>query len=244
MQLTPLKSKSFKTYYLSEKAITLEFGNEINKDTSFKLNGFHAILKNFPFEGLLAVVPAYTTLSIFYDPVKVISSKSLSGLDCFERISNYLVEIESKDQETEFAEGEMITIPVFYGGENGPDLQAVAEHTKLSPEEIIRLHSSATYRVYMIGFTPGFAYLGGMPEQLATPRKTTPARAVSAGSVGIAGVQTGIYPLTSPGGWQIIGQTPLKLFDVSRSSPTLVRAGDRVKFSPVSLEEFTHLKQS
>ncbi|WP_207421050.1 5-oxoprolinase subunit PxpB [Desertivirga brevis] len=244
MQLTPLRSKSFKIYYLSEKALTLEFGNEINEGTSLKINRFHSILKIFPFEGLLAVVPAYTTLSIFYDPVTVIGSKSLSGLDCFERISDYLVEIESKDQEIETREGEMISIPVYYGGEQGPDLQAVAEHTKLSPEEIISLHSSAAYRVYMIGFTPGFAYLGGMPEQLATPRKTTPARAVSAGSVGIAGVQTGIYPLTSPGGWQIIGQTPLKLFDANRSNPTLVKAGDTVKFSAVSLEEFNHLKQS
>ncbi|WP_207534333.1 5-oxoprolinase subunit PxpB [Desertivirga arenae] len=240
----PLKSKSFTIYYLSEKAITLEFGNQIEEKTSIRISQFHSKLKEFPFEGLLAVVPAYTTLSVFYDPLLVINSKRLSGLDCFERISNYLTELESREDRSMASESDLISIPVYYGGDKGPDLQAVADHTRLSREEIIRLHSSAAYKVYMIGFTPGFAYLGGMPEQLATPRKTTPAKTVPAGSIGIAGIQTGIYPLSSPGGWQIIGQTPIKLFDVNRAKPALVKAGDIIKFSSIDLEEFNQLKQS
>jgi len=244
MQLTPLQSKLFKIYYLSEKAVTLEFGNEINENILQKISHFNSNLNKNPFPGLISTVPAYTTLTIFYDPVIVINNKSLSGLDCFERVSNYLAELELKDHQSESSESSLVSIPVYYGGETGPDLSAVSNHTKLSPEEIINLHSSATYKVYMIGFTPGFAYLGGMPAQLATPRKATPANTISAGSVGIAGVQTGIYPLTSPGGWQIIGQTPLKLFDASRPKPSLIKAGDMVKFDSIGAEEFKHLKNN
>ena len=120
----------------------------------------------------------------------------------------------------------------------GPDLEYVAEFHHLTIEEVISLHSAAVYKVYMIGFIPGFAYMGGLPAKLDTPRKDSPRKAVPAGAVGIAGKQTGIYPLETPGGWQIIGQTPIKLFDENRQPPAFLKAGDRIKFEPISLSGF------
>jgi len=123
-----------------------------------------------------------------------------------------------------------VEIPVVYGGEFGPDIGFVAAHTGLSEEEVVRLHTSVTYTVYMLGFAPGFVYLGGLPEALATPRLPTPRPSVPAGSVGIAGLQTGIYGLSTPGGWLLIGRTPLTMLDLNRQPPTLLQPGDRVRF--------------
>jgi inhibitor of KinA len=134
----------------------------------------------------------------------------------------------------------LVEIPVCYGGVYGPDLEAVARHTGLPPQELIRRHAAGSYRVYMLGFAPGFAYLGGMDEQLATPRKAEPRTAIPAGSVGIAGGQTGVYPLETPGGWQLIGRTPLPLFDAQRNPPSLLQMGNRVRFVPI--DEATYLK--
>lgn len=132
-------------------------------------------------------------------------------------------------------EGRQIEIPVHYGGEAGPDLDAVAAHTGLTPAEVVRRHSAGDYIVYFLGFLPGFSFMGGMPPELATPRRAEPRTAVPARSVGIGGEQTGIYPLVSPGGWQLIGRTSLELFDPLADSPTLLRAGDRVRFVPESV---------
>jgi inhibitor of KinA len=143
--------------------------------------------------------------------------------------------LDDRRGECDFNElnGRIVTIPVSYGGEWGPDLAEVAERAGLSMEEAISLHSTAEYRVAMIGFAPGFPYLAGLPERLASPRKATPRQAVPAGSVGIAGVQTGIYPLSSPGGWQLIGRTSVTLFDPRRDPPSLLAPGDRVHFIPI-----------
>ena len=126
--------------------------------------------------------------------------------------------------------GRLIEIPVRYGGEHGPDLAEIAAHTGLTPQEVVRLHSDAEYTVFFIGFQPGFAYLGGMPEKLTTPRRASPRQAVPAGAVAIGGAQTGVYPKTSPGGWQILGHTDVVLFDPDREEPSLWMPGDRVKF--------------
>lgn len=131
--------------------------------------------------------------------------------------------------------GREIEIPVAYGGDDGPDLQQVAEHCGMTPHEVVRRHSQAQYVVYFLGFLPGFAFMGGLPPELATPRRTEPRVAVPARSVGIGGAQTGIYPLVSPGGWQLIGRTPLELFDPLAESPTLLRPGDRVRFVATSV---------
>ena len=135
-----------------------------------------------------------------------------------------------------------IEIPVCYGGEFGPDLSVVAESNGLTEEEVIHIHSNGTYIVYMIGFAPGFPYIGGMPSEIATPRKSSPRLKIPSRSVGIAGSQTGIYPIETPGGWQLIGSTPLKLFSIHHNPPTLLQAGDHVRFKPISYEEYRYLE--
>ena len=238
----PFPEQEFKIYALSEQAVTLVFGKEINEKTASEISNFNRLLNNNPFKGFTSSVPAYTTLSIFYDLLSVISS-DLPGENGFEKVSNYLKSLNSKNQE-DFAEvPNRITLPVLYGAEFGPDLDEASNMTNLSVEEVIALHTSAIYKVYMIGFVPGFAYLGGMDERLASPRKLTPRGSVPAGSVGIAGKQTGIYPLETPGGWQIIGQTPLKIFDANRIQPSLLKAGDEVKFQSIGLQEFNELRR-
>jgi inhibitor of KinA len=132
-------------------------------------------------------------------------------------------------------------IPVCYGEELGPDLLDVAERAGLAPSDVITLHASVTYRVYMVGFSPGFPYMGMVPDRIAAPRLPTPRRQVAAGSVGMAGNQTGIYPQPSPGGWRIIGRTPVRLFDLRRPKPCLINAGDQVQFVPIDMEEFSNL---
>lgn len=139
-------------------------------------------------------------------------------------------------------EGRLVTIPVCYGGAFGPDLPFVAEHAGLTETEVIRLHAGREYRIYMLGFLPGFPYLGGLDERLFTPRLASPRTAIPAGSVGIGGEQTGVYPIASPGGWQLIGRTPLKLFDPSAGRLPYA-AGDRIRFCPITQDEFDAIAQ-
>ena len=232
-------NSGFKVYYLSERAVTIEFGQEISEVMLTQITAFNTTVNNHPFPGFITAVPAYSTVSIFYDPVMVITTESMHGVDCFEKVANYLqsllTPISHHQNQTPV---NLITIPTTYGGNFGPDLQEVAKINKLTVEEVIHLHSAATYKVYMIGFVPGFAYLGGMSELIESPRKATPRKAVPIGSVGIAGKQTGIYPIASPGGWQLIGKTPLILFDANRSQPSLLQAGDEVVFKPIDSHEF------
>jgi inhibitor of KinA len=237
MQPVMLNNPGFEIYYLSEQAITIEFGNQISGDTLQQITGFNALLHQQPFQGFISTVLAYTTLTVFFNPSLVIKSP-LPGKDCFTKVSNYLqlLKIEPSNQLT--IPKNLITIPVCYGGTFGPDLEELASLHHLTTQEVINLHSSAVYKVYMIGFVPGFAYLGGMNSQLATPRKPIPRSSIPSGSVGIAGEQTGIYPLETPGGWQLIGQTPLLLFDAKRLQPALLKPGDEVKFAPISYREF------
>jgi inhibitor of KinA len=235
-----MKFNQFDIYSLSEHAITIEFGSEISEYLLQQITGFDRLVHHYQFTGFTTTVPAYTTLSVFFDPLQVISS-GLPGDDCFEKISNYLNQLKGKQEISTTSAGNLITIPVCYNNEFGPDLTEVATLHHLTHEEVIRLHSAAVYKVYMIGFVPGFAYLGGMTDKLTTPRKSTPRKAIPAGAVGIAGRQTGVYPLETPGGWQLIGQTPLKLFDANRAQPSLLKAGDEVIFKPIDLQEYHHL---
>jgi inhibitor of KinA len=230
----------FQIYYLSEQAVTIEFGQEIAEYLLNAISGFNNLLHAQPFPGFRTTVPAYATLTVFYDPVLVYRA-DLPGTDCFEKVSGYLNSLNQQKKTTKSVKGNTITIPVCYGGDFGPDLEEVAVLHQLSTADVIKLHSLVTYMVFMIGFVPGFAYLGGMDERLITPRKATPRKAVPAGAVGIAGQQTGVYPLQTPGGWQIIGQTPVKLFDANREQPSLLKAGDMVKFKPIDINEFNKL---
>ncbi|WP_316829620.1 5-oxoprolinase subunit PxpB [Pedobacter aquatilis] len=233
-------NQEFKIYALSEQAVTLSFGNEISDSIAFEINKFNGLLNSNPFSGFITTVSAYTTLTIYFDIITVYKS-NLPGENVFEKVSNYLKNLKRIHQDSILAAQNRLSIPVHYGGLHAPDLQEVANFTKLSIPQIIELHCAAVYKVYMIGFVPGFAYLGGMDEQLATPRKDTPRLTIAAGAVGIAGKQTGIYPLETPGGWQIIGQTPVKLFDINRQQPSFLKAGDEVKFHSISLAEFNVL---
>ncbi len=229
--------KNSMIYYLSEHAVTMKFGQEIGKETLDQLRHLNNLIHQNPFPGFRTTVPAYTTLSIFFDPLQVIKS-GLPGKDCFEKVSAYLNKLKNELADEEKSTVKTVSIPVCYGGTFGPDLEEVAKRNNLTVKEVITLHSSAVYEVYMIGFVPGFAYLGGMPELLSTPRKLSPRKAVPVGSIGIAGKQTGIYPLETPGGWQIIGRTPLKLFDAENAEPALLKSGDQVIFKSIERQEY------
>lgn len=224
-------------YSLSEKAITLQFGNTISADLLTQVTTVNLLIFQQPFPGFISTVPAYSTLTIYFDPLQVFKS-NLDGLRCFQKVKNYILSLSVPAHHAENATKSPIKIPVCYGSDFGPDLKGLAALHNLSPEAVINLHSEVTYTVYMIGFVPGFAYLGGLNQSLASPRKAVPRAAVPAGSVGIAGEQTGIYPLHTPGGWQILGRTPLAMFDANRAQPSLLKTGDLVRFEPITTTEF------
>ena len=217
------------------------FGDVIDENILQSITRFNYYINQLPFDGFIETVPAYVSLTIYYDPVKVLANASLSGNYAFERVINYLKDLPVNDEDIPITSSKPIIIPVCYGETYGPDIEEVARHNKLTIEEVIYLHSQPTYIVYMLGFLPGFPYMGGMNKSLATPRKKLPRKAVPVGSVGIAGEQTGIYPLQSPGGWQLIGRTPVNLFNPYNDSPTLLKAGDRIQFSPISESEFKEI---
>jgi len=226
-------------YPLCEYAVTLEFGNSIDEGTLRRVTAFNKLLLQKPFPGVYQTVPACASLTVVFDPLIVIRQESLPGVGCFDKVCNYLrLIINENIQPLEDTAREVICIPVCYELEYGPDIAELAQTKSLPVDEVSMLHAEVTYTVFMIGFVPGFAYLGGLNPLLESPRKATPRTNVPAGSVGIAGVQTGIYPLTTPGGWQLIGRTPLKLFDATRTQPSLLKAGDRVKFEPMSADDF------
>lgn len=226
-------------YALNEKSITIVFGEVISQEISAYISQFNATLKANPFHGFKVSVPAYTSLTIYYDPLEV-NHSNLEGNTCFDQLTTYLNNLELNITGEEIKKNKII-IPVCYEGEFGADIDFVASNCNLSVAEVIQIHSSASYRVYMIGFVPGFAYMGGMDKRLSTPRRQQPRASVPAGAVGIAGEQTGIYPLEIPGGWQIIGQTPLKIFDANRPEPALLKAGDEIRFEPITVERFRTL---
>ena len=230
-------------YPISESAVTIEFGYAIDEALLPRIASFNRLIQRNAFTGLLDTVPAYTTLTVFFDPLLVHQNKALWGNSIFEKVSGFLRQLQEDTRQSLVLQEEIISIPVCYGGSFGPDLQEVASWHQLTTGEAIGLHCAAIYKVFMIGFIPGFAYLGGLNALLETPRKGMPRKAVAAGAVGIAGKQTGIYPLQTPGGWQIIGQTPLKLFDARRNPPSLLKAGDRIRFEPITLPEFEKLSE-
>lgn len=211
-----------------DAALTVEFGNRIAIPLNRKVRALALAIEKAALSGVIEVVPTYRSLTIYYDPL----SLSLAALRReVERLLERLEEIPLPPPR-------LVTIPTVYGGEYGPDLAFVARHCGLTEEEVIRLHTRPTYHVYMLGFTAGYAYLGGMPKRLTTPRLPSPRLRVPAGSVGIGGNQTGVYPVESPGGWRLIGRTPLTLFDPAWEVPVLIQPGDQVKFVRIRPEEF------
>jgi inhibitor of KinA len=228
-------------YPLGDAAIVLQFGDTINRQTHQTIQTFTAALEQQPFPGFREYVPAFTTVTVYYDPW-IVSRKGLEDpYACvIQALTRILYQMRAQPGRTS---AKLVEIPVCYGGKWGPDLEVVAALNEISPEEVIRLHTREEYLVYMIGFAPGFPYLGGMNDRIAAARKDKPRSKVPAGSVGIAGKQTGIYPIPSPGGWQLIGRTPLVLFDPRRESPSLLQAGDHIRFVPITEKEFERRKE-
>ena len=214
-------------------AVTVQVGYEISEETNRKVVSLMRALAEAAIPGLRELVPSYSAVCVHYDPEQISYDQLL------ERVND----LEIKELSSESASQKIVEIPVCYGGEYGPDLAFVAEHNGLSPEEVIAIHSGGTYLVYMLGFLPGFAYMGGMDERIATPRLTSPRARIPAGSVGIAGGQTGIYPLASPGGWQLIGRTPVKMFAMEGETGRFaLSAGDWVKFVPITEEQYREME--
>jgi inhibitor of KinA len=232
---------------LGDVAVVVTLGERIDESTLRQVRALANALLAQSDAGVVDVIPAYTTETVFYE---AIGSATESPYARMCRVISECASLARSRNETATA-GERkrrarspktVEIPVCYGGERGPDLEDVARQAKLSADEVIELHAQPDYQVCAIGFTPGFPYLGGLPEKLHTPRRPTPRVRVPAGSVGIGGMQTGVYSLPTPGGWQLIGRTPLTLFDAGREEPALLQVGDQVKFCPISPEEFSRWK--
>lgn len=218
---------------MGDRALLVELGDEISPSVNRKVRELFITLERHSIDGLVEAVPSYRSLLIVYNPQKITFSALRETLD----------DLQKTMDPSQIPEPKTMKIPVVYGGEYGPDLAWVARYHGIAPEEAIIRHTGNIYQVYMIGFTPGFAYMGELPENIATPRRETPRTAVPAGSVGIAQSQTGIYPVESPAGWQIIGQTPLRLFDETNWPPALLEMGDSIQFFPIKEEEMEQWKR-
>ena len=209
-----------------DQAMLVELGDEIDPATNRRVRDLTLALEKAEVRGVFDLVPTYRSLLVYYDPMAV-SAEELQ------------VQVQQAEQDMDQAALEkprVVHVPTLYGGEYGPDLEFVAEHAGLTAEEVVDTHSKTDYLVYMIGFSPGFPYLGGLSERLSTPRLPSPRTEIPAGSVGIAEGQTGVYPVASPGGWRLIGRTPLKMFDPQSEPPALLGAGDYVRFVPMASE--------
>jgi inhibitor of KinA len=187
---------------------------------------------------MVEYVPAFASVAVHYDPMRVPASPTERAASPHVQITRLLHGLLADLRVETLAPAPLVEIPVCYGGDFGPDLEDVARAHDLTPDEVVRLHSGGEYLVYMVGFMPGFGYLGGLPERLATPRRSVPRTHVPTGTVGIGGKQTGVYPLESPGGWNLIGRTPRRMFLPEKEPPTLLEMGDRVRFRAISREEF------
>jgi inhibitor of KinA len=234
-------SFQWRIFPVGDSAITIELGDRIDPVLNQEVIARFRHLQQFPLKGMIEAIPAYAAITIFYDlfAASKFSNGKMGACDFMKQQASAFME---QNIENVRESQRTIDIPVCYDDPFSIDKIFMEQHTGLSMEEIVRIHCAGTYRVYMIGFLPGFAYMGSVDEKIAAARKPKPLE-VPAGSVGIAGRQTGIYPLDSPGGWQIIGRTACKLFDPDRSSPVLLNAGDLVKFYSITKEEFGKLQE-
>ena len=210
-----------------DQALVVELGDSISPEINRRVHDLTAAIERAEVPGVLELVPTYRSLLVYYDPMEI----DLQDLQA--RIG----QAQSSRGQSSRQEPQIVSIPTLYGGDHGPDLEFVAENADLPANEVVAIHSGTDYLVYMMGFSPGFPYLGGLSERLTTPRLETPRTEIPAGSVGIAESQTGVYPVASPGGWQLIGRTPLKLFDADREPASLLMAGDHVRFVPIATAE-------
>ncbi|MDR1906019.1 MAG: 5-oxoprolinase subunit PxpB [Clostridiales bacterium] len=215
-----------------DTALVMEFGNEINDALNANVKSVYDGLIQKPIDGVREAVPTFRSLLVYYRPEKI----------SFESLQKKLADLSVNAVSSVNKSKRVIHIPVAYGGEYGEDMARVSEHTGLSEKEIISIHSGKDYLIYMLGFLPGFPYLGGMDRRLITPRLKNPRTRIPEGSVGIGGEQTGIYPLASPGGWQLIGRTPVKPYDADRKNPFIYNAGEYIRFFPISADEYRKIE--
>ncbi|MBO9131406.1 5-oxoprolinase subunit PxpB [Bacillus sp. 165] len=220
---------------LGDSGIVISMGDCIDRKVHEKVMALTGYLEKYPLEGMIEIVPGFTTVAVFYDPIHLFN---LGVWFPYEWVLSRLKEIVVQFSIEKVKKARVVEIPVCYGGEFGPDLEAVAKYSGLTRDEVICVHSEADYLVYMIGFAPGFPYLGGMDKRIATPRRRSPRLTIPEGSVGIGGEQTGVYPIESPGGWQLIGRTPLSLFRFDENQPSLLCAGDIVRFRPITKDAY------
>jgi inhibitor of KinA len=232
---TPMADAArFKT--ASDQSLLVYFGEEITAEANQRVTKLLRLLQSKPVAGIRNLHPAYNSLLVKFDPL-TLRHDELEAI-----LRRYLEPLEIED--VRLPEPRLVEIPVCYGGEYGPDLDELSSLNGIPPRQAIELHSSAEYVVFFLGFVPGFAYLGGLPQALATPRLAIPRRNVPAGSVGIAGDQTGVYPFATPGGWRLIGRTPVAMFRPEQSDMSLLSVGDRVRFAPISRKQFAALEKT
>ncbi|WP_440115728.1 5-oxoprolinase subunit PxpB [Paenibacillus sp. QZ-Y1] len=249
---------------LGEAGVVIRCGDVISDEVHQRVMSVCALLEKSPIPGIIEWVPSFASVTLFYDPLLLLDAikpgiqTEVDGTELGEKsggasiplISPYrevcrmlLHQLNKTEEAKAYKQPRTVIIPVCYGGEQGPDLGHVASENGLTPDEVIAIHTSGDYLVHMIGFAPGFPYLGGLSEKIATPRRATPRLRVEAGTVGIGGKQTGVYPIVTPGGWQCIGRTPLSLFRPSEDPPSLLAAGDRVRFESISLQAYLEMKE-
>ena len=219
--------------YCGDSSLSVEFGNEISPDINNRIRCLTDMLEKKPIRGISECIPTYRSLLISYNP------SVLSGERLIKKLNKYIPHLTADGSQ----EKRIFVIPVCYDGEFAPDMDNVCKHADLSKEEVIKIHCGKDYLIYMLGFLPGFPYLGGLDERIHTPRLESPRTSIPAGSVGIGGKQTGIYPLASPGGWQLIGRTPVKPYDPERAEPIIYSAGDYIRFRPVPIDEYHEIKE-
>lgn len=246
---------AYECHMLGDSAIVIQLGTDIHVSILNRVRRLTRYLEQNRFEGFIEIVPAYTTITIYYDSFQVYTHYAEAGIKrnggrikgtntllpsrlVLQHIQQLLDNFDIENSHCGDELEEVYEIPVCYGEGYGPDLEEVAAYHRVSKEEIVHLHTSQVYPVHMIGFAPGFPYLGGMDTRLVTPRKSVPQTRIPAGSVGIGGAQTGIYPFETPGGWHVIGRTPLALFRPDLDPPSLLKAGDHVKFISITPEQF------
>ena len=223
--------------HLGDQAVVIEVGKKIDSFIEQKVKAVVSRLEAESPSWIIEYIPAYTTVTIIYAITEFLKEDSPYEAVC-KRVHALLEGVK----QTATLQQKVVEIPVLYGGEYGPDLDFVASYNDLTVDEVIAIHTSGDYTVHMIGFAPGFPFIGGMSEQIAAPRRKTPRLKIPARSVGIAGVQTGVYPIETPGGWQLIGRTPLELFLPMEDPPSLLAAGDKIKFYEVTSEEYEDLR--
>jgi inhibitor of KinA len=230
MQIAKIAGAQFQS--ASDQSLLIYFGEQITLGAHQRVRKLLRLLQQEPIADVRNLNPAYCSILVSFDALK------LQHRQLEEILLGYLARLDAMH----IAEGRELRIPTCYGGEFGPDMNEVAALHGMTPDQVIELHASVTYVVYFLGFVPGFAYLGELPEALATPRLDSPRRSTPPGSVGVAGNQTGVYPFATPGGWRLIGRTPIPMFRPDREPMSFLSIGDRVRFTPISVAQFVALE--